>query len=223
MGSLIHCWQNLICHVPMYQLIWVKWPTEGHHCKKMLCVWIGNFHHKDNTVVRLSYLYNGNTSSGNIETGPWFPGCTNNPSALIQTVTVTGINNIITPGWGSLILTHWGLVMPYGDIDLGQHWLRWWLVAWRQQAITWINVDLSSVRSSNILLMTISQEIPQPSVTRFMVHCRPAITQSMFSKILVTDTHSSIVCARYAFCSFVNSMSDLGFTFLIAMMCFILS
>ena len=21
-------------------------------------------------------------------------------------------------------LTHWGLVMPYGDIDLGQHWLR---------------------------------------------------------------------------------------------------
>ena len=22
------------------------------------------------------------------------------------------------------ILTHWGLVMPFGDIDLGQHWLR---------------------------------------------------------------------------------------------------
>ena len=21
-------------------------------------------------------------------------------------------------------LTHWGLVMPFGDIDLGQHWLR---------------------------------------------------------------------------------------------------
>ena len=28
-------------------------------------------------------------------------------------------------GW-----THCGLVMPYDDIDLGQHWLRWWLVAW---------------------------------------------------------------------------------------------
>ena len=23
-----------------------------------------------------------------------------------------------------LSLSHWGLVMPYGDIDLGQHWLR---------------------------------------------------------------------------------------------------
>ena len=23
-----------------------------------------------------------------------------------------------------MTLTHWGLVMPYGDRDLGQHWLR---------------------------------------------------------------------------------------------------
>ena len=22
------------------------------------------------------------------------------------------------------LLTHWGLVTPFGDIDLGQHWLR---------------------------------------------------------------------------------------------------
>ena len=22
------------------------------------------------------------------------------------------------------VLTHWGLVTPFGDIDLGQHWLR---------------------------------------------------------------------------------------------------
>ena len=34
---------------------------------------------------------------------------------------------------------------PYGDMDLGQHWLRLWLVAWRHQAITWTSVDLSSV------------------------------------------------------------------------------
>ena len=45
------------------------------------------------------------------------------------------------------ILTHCDLVMPYGDIDLGQHWLREWLVAWRHQAIIWTNVGLSSVRS----------------------------------------------------------------------------
>ena len=42
---------------------------------------------------------------------------------------------------GTIELTHWGLVMPYGDIDQGQHWLRKWLVAWWHQAITWTNVD----------------------------------------------------------------------------------
>ena len=38
--------------------------------------------------------------------------------------------------------------------------------AWRHQAITWTNVDLSSVRSSYIYLMAISQEIHQSSVTK---------------------------------------------------------
>ena len=45
-------------------------------------------------------------------------------------------------------LTHCGLVTPYGDKELCQHWLRWWLVAWWHQAIAWTNVDLSSVRFS---------------------------------------------------------------------------
>ena len=35
------------------------------------------------------------------------------------------------------LLIHWGLVTPYGGIDLGQHWLRLWLVAWQHQAIAW--------------------------------------------------------------------------------------
>ena len=65
----------------------------------------------------------------------------------------------------TLFLTHWGLVAPFSDIDLGQHWLRLWLVAWRHQAITWTNVDLSSVRSSGIHLMAVSWEIPQPPFT----------------------------------------------------------
>ena len=43
-----------------------------------------------------------------------------------------------------------------GDMELGQHWLRWWLVAWRYQAITWANVDLSSVRSLGIHLRSLS-------------------------------------------------------------------
>ena len=33
-------------------------------------------------------------------------------------------------------LNHCGLVTPYGNMDLGQHWLRLWLVAWWHQAIT---------------------------------------------------------------------------------------
>ena len=49
-------------------------------------------------------------------------------------------------------LSHCGLVTPYGDMELGQHWLRLWRVAWRHQAITWTNIDLSSVRSLGIHL-----------------------------------------------------------------------
>ena len=62
---------------------------------------------------------------------------------------------------GNTGLTHSGLLTPYGDIGLGQHWLRWWLVAWRHQAITWTSVDLSSVTSSGIHLRAISHKIPQ--------------------------------------------------------------
>ena len=47
-------------------------------------------------------------------------------------------------------LTHYGLVTPYGDRDLGQHWPRKWLVAWWHQSITWTNVNLPSTRSSCI-------------------------------------------------------------------------
>ena len=65
-------------------------------------------------------------------------------------------------------LTHCGLVTPFGSIDLCQHWLRKWLVAWRHQAITWTNyVDSSAIRSSGIHLRAISQEIlPQPPFTK---------------------------------------------------------
>ena len=53
------------------------------------------------------------------------------------------------------VLTHCGLVTPYGNMELGQHWLRYWLVAWRHQAITWTNVDLF-VRSHGIHLRGLS-------------------------------------------------------------------
>ena len=63
-------------------------------------------------------------------------------------------------------LTHCSLPTSYNDLDEGQHWFRQWLVAWWHQDIAWTNVDLSSVGSSDILLRTISQEIPQPSITK---------------------------------------------------------
>ena len=47
----------------------------------------------------------------------------------------------------------------YGDRDLDQYWISSWLVAWRHQAITWINVVLSSVKSGdNHTERTISQD-----------------------------------------------------------------
>ena len=63
-------------------------------------------------------------------------------------------------------LTRRGLVTPYGDIDLCQHWLRWRLDAWRHQAITWTNIDWPPVKSNDIHIKAISQEMPQSSITK---------------------------------------------------------
>ena len=62
--------------------------------------------------------------------------------------------------------THYGLVMPYGGKDQGQHWFRWWLIAWWHQAITWTNIDWTSLRSSDVYLRAISLDTSQPSVTK---------------------------------------------------------
>ena len=43
------------------------------------------------------------------------------------------------------------------DMHLSLHWLRKWLVAWRDQAITWTNINLSSVKSSCIHMRPIAQ------------------------------------------------------------------
>ena len=64
------------------------------------------------------------------------------------------------------VLTHFGLVTPYGDIDLGQHWLRQWHVVWRHQAITWANIDSSSVKTSDTHLRALWKDITQPPMAR---------------------------------------------------------
>ena len=45
-----------------------------------------------------------------------------------------------------------GLVTAYCVIDLGQHKLKQWLVAWRHQAITCTNTDISSIGSCDVHL-----------------------------------------------------------------------
>ena len=69
------------------------------------------------------------------------------------------IQTRIFSGWPSnhtisrSYLTHCGLAMSYVDIDLGQH-------------ITWTNVNLSPVRSSDNRLRAIAQEAPQLPITK---------------------------------------------------------
>ena len=43
-------------------------------------------------------------------------------------------------------LTHCGLVTPFGDIYVGQHWPWQWLDAWQHQVITWSNDEFSLVQ-----------------------------------------------------------------------------
>ena len=47
---------------------------------------------------------------------------------------------------GLKVLTRYGLVTLYRDLDLSQHQFRLWLDAWRHPAITWTNVDFKLVR-----------------------------------------------------------------------------
>ena len=56
-----------------------------------------------------------------------------------------------------MYLNYCGLEMPYGDTDLSQHWLWWWLGAWWHQAITWTNIVSSTKLFCGIHLRAISQ------------------------------------------------------------------
>ena len=59
------------------------------------------------------------------------------------------------------------LVTPYRDTDLGLYWLTLLLIAWRHQAITWgISIDFASVRSSDVHLREILEEISYPTINR---------------------------------------------------------
>ena len=55
-------------------------------------------------------------------------------------------------------ITRFGIVTKYGHANLGQHWLRQWLVVWWHQAITLTNVDVLSVKFRGIHVKAISYE-----------------------------------------------------------------
>ena len=56
--------------------------------------------------------------------------------------------HMASSGWSKL--THCELVTPYGDIKMGQHWLRQWLGAWWHQTIACTNVDISLMGSLSL-------------------------------------------------------------------------
>ena len=75
-----------------------------------------------------------NYNSGTVDVWKWF--CNFIPLFMMDVLTY--------PCWDCLLLlTHCGLVMPYGYIEMGQLWLRWCLVAWQHQGIIWTDVELS--------------------------------------------------------------------------------
>ena len=47
--------------------------------------------------------------------------------------------------------------------------VRWWLVAWRHEVITWTNVDFSQVRSGDILPKKTSENVIKPSFTEIIL------------------------------------------------------
>ena len=82
---------------------------------------------------------------------------------------------------GYIIITvHTDGLTHNGDKDLGQHW---------HQAITWTNVNLSSERSIDIHLRTISQAISPPSIAE------------MGLKIIYTIFHWNLPGVIYKFAS----------------------
>ena len=88
-------------------------------------------------------------------------------SVFLQALLEENITREYYPLFG-LIFTQgqfcrWGIVLAGvcvsicpGDIDMGQHWFRWWLGAIRHQAITWTNVDFPLVRFHGIHLRALS-------------------------------------------------------------------
>ena len=99
-------------------------------------------------------------------------------------------------------LTHCGMAKPYGKMNMGRHWLRQWLVAWRHQVITWTNVDFHMWGSlTGIRLRAISERVPKLLLFMMCENCsfliyRHILMRQWVNCICPEEMHS---CTRYTF------------------------
>ena len=66
-------------------------------------------------------------------------------------------------------LTHCSLEMPYVDTDLGQHWIRYWLVAWQHQAIN-PNHRLLIIHYDDVIMTMLASQITSLTVVYSIVY-----------------------------------------------------
>ena len=71
--------------------------------------------------------------------------------------------------------------MPYGNIDLNQHWLRKWFVVWRHLSITWTKVDYSMVRYCGIHLRAFSQWMLKLLILFCMMSLKTVLLKTTFA------------------------------------------
>ena len=90
-----------------------------------------------------------------------------------------------------IIITRCGPLKPFGDIDLSQQWRKLWLVAWRHQAITCTNVDLSSVGSFAIRL--------KATAPKMLMKKSPECISKLFitNQIHIPSQKGSIQCGLF--------------------------
>ena len=72
--------------------------------------------------------------------------------------------------------------MRYGDKELGQHWPRWWLVAWRHQVITF----------KNQCLLIISETLWHSPEVNFTGHAQDIIS-ILEMNLKITNSYDDVI------------------------------
>ena len=78
---------------------------------------------------------------------------------------------------------------PITNIDLGQNWLRKWLVAWWHQAINWTNADFSLVRFCGTYLRVITanaQDITMYNDIERLIRLKSFLTTPRAQRVTVS-------------------------------------